>query len=71
MNNMASVWENKAARAAKARTHKAEMESHFYSEIMYSVNNTTIIPENSPILSEIRPDGFIPKYTVKMALQQY
>lgn len=61
---MAGVWGNKTARAAKARMHKTEMESQFPTEINYSVNNTTIIPENSPILQEIRPKGITPKYIV-------
>lgn len=61
---MAGVWQNKAERAANARAHKTEMESKFSQEIKYSVDNTTIIPENSPILQEIRPKGFTPKYIV-------
>lgn len=61
---MAGVWQNKAERAANARTHKTEMELKFSQEIRHSVDNTTIIPENSPILQEIRPKGFTPKYIV-------
>ena len=61
---MAGVWQNKAERAANARAHKTEMESKFSQEIKYSVDNTTIIPENNPILQEIRPKGFVPKYIV-------
>lgn len=61
---MAGVWQNKAERAANARAHKTEMEFKFSQEIKYSVDNTTIIPENSSILQEIRPKGFIPKYIV-------
>lgn len=61
---MAGVWQNKAERAANAHMHKTEMESQFPTEINYSVDNTTIIPENSPILSEIRPIGITPKYIV-------
>ena len=61
---MAGVWQNKAERAANARAHKTEMEFKFSQEIKYSVDNTTIIPENSPILQEIRPKGFTPKYIV-------
>ena len=61
---MAGVWQNKAERAANARAHKTEMELKFSQEIKYSVDNTTIIPENSPILQEIRPKGFTPKYIV-------
>ena len=47
---MAGVWQNKAERAANARAHKTEMEFKFSQEIKYSVDNTTIIPENSSIL---------------------
>lgn len=61
---MAGVWQNKAERAANARAHKTEMEFKFSQEIKHSVDSTTIIPENSPILQEIRPKGFVPKYIV-------
>ena len=46
---MAGVWQNKAERAANARTHKTEMELKFSQEIKYSVDNASLI-DISPLL---------------------